>query len=145
MFQTPDLAREQIVRTMIELTRPSSLHRIIVAGSDCADIDLDLRRRGFFRVTTMGRCIPRAQHTVGLIAGHHSLQALEAMLAQITHFLSTTATIAVVINSHENGMSMKIRERLERLGFRIEAGVRCRDSFVLSARRQNLSHMAKAA
>lgn len=145
MLQTPDLAREQIVRTMIELTRPSSLHRIVVAGSDCADIDLDLRRRGFFRVTMMGRCTPRAQHTVGLIAGRHSLQALELMLAQMTHFLSTTATIAVVINSRENGMSMKIRERLERLGFRIEAGVRCRDCFVLSARRQNLSHMANAA
>ena len=145
MLQIPDLAREQIVRTMIDLTRPSSLHRIVVAGSDCADLDLDLRRRGFFRVTTMGRCIPRAQHTVGLIAGRHSLQALELMLAQITHFLSTTATIAVVINSRENGISMKVREKLERLGFRIEAGVRCRDSFVLSARRQNFSHMAKAA
>lgn len=145
MFETPDLAREQIVKTMIELTRPSSLHRIVVAGSDCADIDLDLRRRGFFRVTTMGSGIPRAQHTVGLIAGRHSLQALELILAQIAHFLGTTATIAVVINSRENGVSMKIRERLERLGFRIEAGVRCRDSFVLSARRQNFSHMAKAA
>ncbi len=57
MFQVPDLTREQIVRTMIELTRPSSLHRIVVAGSDCADIDLDLRRRGYFRVTIDGpRC-----------------------------------------------------------------------------------------
>lgn len=145
MFQAPDLDREQIVRTMIELTRPSSLHRIVVAGSDCADIDIDLRRRGYFRVTTMNRGVPRAQHCVGLIVGHHSLQALELMLTQITHFLSTTATIAVMINSRESGMSMKIRERLERLGFRIEAGVRCRDCFVLSARRQNVGHMANAA
>jgi hypothetical protein len=140
-----DLAREQIIRTMIDLTRPSNLHRIIVAGSDSAEIDLDLRRRGFFRVATMGRCTPRGQHTVGLVTGQHSLQALEVTLAQITHFLSTTATIAVVINSRESGLSMKIRERLERLGFRIEAGVRCHERFVLSARRQNFSHMAKAA
>ena len=44
-----DPAREQIIRTMIELTRPSSLHRIAVAGSESAEIDLELRRRGYFR------------------------------------------------------------------------------------------------
>lgn len=45
-----DLTREQIMTTMIDLTRPSILHRIILAGGDSAAAELDLRRRGFLRV-----------------------------------------------------------------------------------------------
>jgi len=141
----PDFAREQTIRTMVDLTRPSNLQRIIVAGSDSANIDLDLRGRGFFRVATTTTCSPRGQHTVGLVAGHHSLQALETILVQISHFLSATAAIAVVIDSRERGFGLKIRDRLEQFGFRIEAGVRCHEQFVLSARRRDFSHMAKAA
>lgn len=142
---TPSVAREQIVCTMIELTRLSSLHRVVVAGSDGPEINLSLRRRGLFRVAMIGTCVPRGQHTVGLVVGQHSLQALETILAQISHFLCPTAAIAVVIDSRESGVGLKVRDRLEGLGFRIEAGVRCHERFVLSAHRQDFSHMAKAA
>ncbi len=140
-----DLTHEQVMETMIDLTRPSILHRIIVAGSDSAVTELELRRRGFLRVATTDRCAPRGQYSVGLIAGQHSLQALEASLAEISPFLGATAAIAVVIDFRGEGSNMKVRENLERLGFSIEAGVRCHDRFVLSARRQNFSNMANAA
>ena len=138
--------REQVVDTMIELTRLSNLNRAIVAGSDSLELYLALRRRGFIRVATTATCrIPRGQHAVGLITGQNSLQAIEAALAQISPFLSTSAAIAVLIDSRESGFCLKIRTRLEQMGFRIEAGVRCQQGLVLSAYRQGFGQMENAA
>ena len=70
--------REQVVDTMIGLTRLSRLHRAIVAGSDSLELYLALRRRGFIRVATTATCrTPKAQHAVGLITGGNSLLAIE--------------------------------------------------------------------
>jgi hypothetical protein len=138
--------REQVVDTMIELTRLSNLHRAIVAGSGSLELYLALRRRGFIRVATTATCrIPRAQHAVGLITGQNSLEAIEAALAQISQFLCTSAAIAVLIDSRESGFCLKIRTRLEQMGFRIEAGVRCQQGLVLSAYRQSFGQMENAA
>ena len=138
--------REQIVDTMIELTRLSNLHRAIVAGSDSLELYLALRRRGFIRVATTATCrIPKGQHAIGLITGQNSLQAIEASLAQILQFLSTSAAVAVLIDSRESGFCLKIRTKLEQMGFRIEAGVRCQQGLVLSAYRQGYGQMENAA
>jgi hypothetical protein len=138
--------REQVVDTMIELTRLSNLHRAIVAGSDSMELYLALRRRGFVRVATTATCrIPKGQHAVGLITGQNSLQAIETALAQISHFLCTSAAIAVLIDSRESGVCLKIRTKLEQIGFRIEAGVRCQQGLVLSAYRQGFGQMENAA
>jgi hypothetical protein len=139
-------SREQVVDTMIELTRLSYLHRAIVAGSDSLDLCLMLRRRGFIRAATTTTCrIPKGQHAVGLITGRNSLDGIEAALAQISPFLSATAAIAVLIDSRESGFCLKIRCKLEQMGFRIEAGVRCQQGLVLSAYRQGFGQMENAA
>jgi hypothetical protein len=138
--------REQVVDTMIELTRLSSLHRAIVAGSDSLELYLSLRRRGFVRVATTATCrIPKRQHAVGLITGQNTLSAVEDTLALISQFLSPSAAIAVLIDSHETGLCLKIRNRLEQMGFRIEAGVRCPQGLVLSAYRQGFNQAEIAA
>jgi hypothetical protein len=138
--------REQVVDTMIDLTRLSSLHRAIVAGHDSMDLYLALRRRGFVRVATTTTCrIPKQQHAVGLVTGQNSLAAIEAALAQISQFLSRSAAIAVLIDSRESGVCLKVRTRLEQMGFRIEAGVRCQQGLVLSAYRQGFTQMEIAA
>ena len=137
---------EQVVDTMIELTRLSHLHRAIVAGSDSLELYLALRRRGFIRAATTATChIPKAQHAVGLIAGQNSLGAIEAALAEISPYLCAYAAIAVLIDSRESGLSLKVRSRLEQMGFRIEAGVRCQQGLVLSAYRQGFGQMENAA
>src|ERR1700693_5099532 len=93
---------EQVVDTMIGLTRLSYLHRAIVAGSDSLELCLALRQRGFIRAATTTTCrIAKAQHAVGLITGQNSLGDIEAALAQISPFLSTNAAIAVLIYSRE--------------------------------------------
>ena len=138
--------REQVVDTMIELTRLSNLHRAIVAGSDSLELYLALRRRGFARVSTTETCrIPKGQHAVGLITGQNSLAAIEAALARISPFLCTSAAVAVLIDSRESGFCLKIRSKLEQMGFRIEAGVRCKQGLVLSAYRQGFGQMENAA
>ena len=138
--------REQVIDTMIELTRLSNLHRAIVAGSDSLELYLALRRRGFIRAATTATCrIPKAQHAVGLIAGQNSLGAIEAALAEMSPFLGTSAAVAVLIDSRESGAGLRIRGKLEQMGFRIEAGVRCQQGFVLSAIRQGFGQMENAA
>jgi hypothetical protein len=137
---------EQVVDTMIGLTRLSYLHRAIVAGSDSLEFSLALRRRGFIRAATAATCrIPKGQHAVGLITGQNSLAGIEAALVQISQFLSANAAIAVLIDSRESGFCLKIRSKLEQMGFRIEAGVRCQQGFVLSAYRHGFGQMENAA
>ena len=137
---------EQVVDTMVGLTHLTYLHRAIIAGSSSMEIYLALRRRGFLRLATTATCpVPKGQHSIGLIAGHNSLQAIETALAEISPFLSTSAAIAVLIDSLEIGAGLRIREKLERLGFWIEAGVRCQEGFVLSAFRRGVVQMEKAA
>ena len=138
--------REQVVDIMIDLTRLSNLNRAIVAGSDSLELYLALRRRGFNRVATTATCrIPKGQHAVGLITGQNSLQAIEAALTKISQFLSASAAVAVLIDSPEGGSCLKIRGKLEQMGFRIEAGVRCQQGLVLSAYRQGFVQMENAA
>jgi len=133
-----------ILDTMISLTRAGPLHRLIIAGSDSMELYLVLRRRGFIRVTTTDICrTARAQHAVGLIAGQHSSRGIESVLDQISPFLSTNAGLALLVGSREN--ALKIRSKLDALGFRIEAGVRCTSGLVLSAYRQGYEQMVKAA
>jgi hypothetical protein len=135
--------REQVIDTMIELTRLSSQLRAIVAGSDGLELYLALRRRGFARVSTPETCrIPRGQPAVGLITGQNSLAAVEAVLTRISPFLSA---IAVLIDSRESGFCLKIRSKLEQMGFRIDAGVRCPQGLVLSAYRQGFGQMENGA
>src|ERR1700759_2913986 len=129
--------REQVIDTMIELTRLSSLRRTIVAGNGSLELTLALRRRGFVRVATTATCrIPKGQHAVGLITGLNSLQAIETALAEVSPFLNASAAIAVLIDTREGSFSLRIRAKLEQMGFRIEAGARCQEGFVLSAVRQ---------
>ena len=139
-------SREQVVDTMIGLTRLSYLHRAILAGSDSLELYLALRRRGFIRAATIATCrIPKTQHAIGPITGGNSLRAIEAALAEISPFLGASATIAVLIDSRESGFCLKVRSRLEQMGFRIEAGVRCQQGLVLSAYRQGFGQMESAA
>jgi hypothetical protein len=147
MVQPRSIAdREQVIDTMIALTRLSGLHRVIVAGSDSLSLYLSLRRRGFLRAATPATCpLPRRQHAVSLIAGENSLMGIEAALAQVSPFLSNSATIAILIRSHEGELCLKIRKTLEQMGFRIEAGVRCYDGLVLSAHRHGFAQLEQAA
>jgi hypothetical protein len=89
--------------------------------------------------------IARRQHTIGLIAGRESPEPIEHALAEISPFLCTNATVAVLIDTHGSNCSLRIRAKLQQMGFQIEAGVRCQQGLVLSACRQGFGQMENAA
>jgi hypothetical protein len=138
--------REQVLDTMVGLTRMSNLQRAIIAGDDGMELYLELWHRGFIRVSTVLTCgIPRKQHTIGLIAGRETPEPIERALAEISPFLCTNATIAVLTNTHGSNCGLRIRTKLQQMGFQIEAGVRCQQGLVLSACRQGFGQMENAA
>jgi hypothetical protein len=85
------------------------------------------------------------EHSVGLIAGQSSLATIEAALTQVWRFLDDRAAIAILIDSRDAEFCLKVRRKLEQMGFRIEAGVRCHQGLVLSAYRQGFAQMEQAA
>jgi hypothetical protein len=138
-------AQAQVLDTMIALTRLSYLQRAIVAGSGGTELCLGLRRRGFMRVTTISASwLARRQQAIGLLADHSSA-AVEAALTEISPFLSDSATIALLIDAEESNSSASVRAKLQQMGFRIDAGVRCHQGLVLSACRRGFGQMEKAA
>ena len=145
-LHTSTSEHDQVVETMITLTHLSNLNRAIVAGDGCTELYLALRRRGLVRVGLhLAFRLHKATCAVGLITVQDSLGSFEAALAQITPTLGTNATIAVLIKSGETGFALKIRKALERIGFRIEAGVRCQQGLVISAHRRGYAQLDRAA
>ena len=137
-------APDQVLDTMISLARITTFHRIIIAGSESMQFYLALRRRGFIRVATPETSrVPRGQHAVGLIAGQNMITGIEPVLRQVSPFLAANAGLALLVGSRENGP--KIRGRLGQLGFRIEAGVRCKAGLMLSAYRRGYTQIERAA
>ena len=136
--------RDQVIDTMISLTRLSNLHRAIVAGSGGTELYLALRRRGFARVAMPETSrLSKGQITVALVTARQSLADIEAALMQVSHFLAANATIAVLIDTRDK--SLRICTKLQQMGFRIEAGVHCRSGLVLSACRQAFIQLESAA
>jgi hypothetical protein len=136
----------QVVETMISLTRLSTLRSAIVAGDNSMDLCLLLRRRGFLRIATPATCrTPKKQHDVGFLMSPTSLAVTETALSQMSQYLSEAAMISVLISARETGFSMGVRKKLEQLGFRIEVGVHCRQGLVLSACRCRSIPMKNAA
>jgi len=137
-------ALEQVLDTMISLTRLSPAQRVIVAGDDSLNLSVALWRLGFIRATTPTICrVPKAQHGIGLIANRNSGAGVESMLDRLSPFLAANASIALLIGVADT--SSKIRAKLQKLGFRIEAGVRCPAGLVMSACREGYAQMARAA
>jgi hypothetical protein len=133
----------QVIDTMIGLTRLSYLQRAVIAGSGGMELYLGLRRRGFMRVATISTMwMPRRQHAVGLLADRNSAE-IEKALGEISPFLSVNATVAILIDEHSS--SLGVRTKLQQMGFRIEAGVRCHQGLVLSACRQGFGQVERAA
>ncbi len=130
---------------MIQLTHLSYAHRVILAGNESLRTYLALHRRGYFRVTTLTIGHPHGQYAVGYINGEHSRQALETNINLTARFLGPCADVAIRIDTGETGIGEHVRGQLQTLGFRVEAGVRCRQGLVLSAHRQNFNTIANVA
>jgi hypothetical protein len=140
LHQKSRLPRDEIVDTMIDLTRLGKTQRIVLAGQGSMEIYLALKERGFIFSVLASACrSANGQYAAGLISGCESYSAIEAALVHVSSFLNSAADIAIAIESRENGLIGRVRTKLQQLGFRIEAGARCREGFVLAAHRHEFS------
>jgi hypothetical protein len=134
------LPQDEIVDTMIDLAHLGKAQRIVLAGQGSMDICLALKQRGFMFCVLASACrAARGQHAAALIAGCGSYAAIETALVQVSGFLNSAADIAIAIPSRETGLIGRARTKLQQLGFRIEAGARCREAFVLAAHRREFN------
>ena len=133
------------MKTLVEQAHATKSHRIIVAGSNCSAVFLDLYRLGYSRVETTKSCrIPYTQYDVALLAWReHSIKALATTLDWLVHFLSPTGVLLIWIDTPLG--ARRLRSAVERLGFRAETGVRCENGFATSARRLDIGRQTMVA
>jgi|SRR5215831_11434305 len=140
---TGSIAR--IIDTMIDLAQCSVDHRIILAGSKEPGRIFELRSRGFPGVVTTATCkLSRGRYDVALVEWRqHSINALEATLDWLVHFLAPSGVLVIWIDAAPG--HRKLRSAIERLGFHVETGTRCENGFAVSARRLNVDQPAMVA
>jgi hypothetical protein len=143
----PNPSDERIVDAMIQLARAAKSHRMIAAGSNSAEIFLELHRRGYPRVTTTRIClVPCGQYDVALVAWREqSIRTLETTLERLVHYLSAAGVLVVWIGPHERVPDQALWLAFGRLGFRIESGTSCENGIAIAARRLDSVPAAKAA
>jgi hypothetical protein len=143
----PIASDERIVGAMIQLARAAKSHRMIVAGSNSSEVLLELRRRGYRRVTTTKACRSScSRHDVALVAWReHSIGCVETTLDQVAHFLSAAGALVVWVGPHERTPNRALRPALQRLGFRIESGTCCENGVAVCARRLESDPVANVA
>ncbi len=143
----PIASDERIVGAMIQLARAAKSHRMIVAGSNSSEVLLELRRRGYRRVTTTKACRSScSRHDVALVAWReHSIRCVETTLDQVAHFLSAAGVLVVWVGRMNARPIGRSGRRSERLGFRIESGTCCENGVAVCARRLESDPVANVA
>jgi hypothetical protein len=140
-------AGERIIEPMIVLARCSKLQRIIVAGSNSAELMFELHRRGYVRVATTANCgLPAGQYDVALIDWRQrSIKALDTTLDWLVDFLSTAGVLVVWVDPQEPAANRNLRSALERHGLAVEAGTLRKYGSAISARPCEISPVSKVA
>src|SRR5271169_4510068 len=94
---------ERIVDGLIQLTRATKLHRMLVTGPNCVEALLELHRRGYLRVTTTALCdVPCGQFDVALVAWReHLVEPLEITLNGLAPFLSAAGFLVLWIAARD--------------------------------------------
>jgi hypothetical protein len=140
-------AGEHIIEPMLALARCSKLQRIIVAGSQSAELMFELHRRGHVRVATTSTCgLPAGQYDVALVDWRQrSLKALETTLDWLVDFLSPAGVVVVWVDPQEPAGNRKLRRALEAHGLIVEAGTIHAHGSAISAQRRDMKPLPRAA
>jgi hypothetical protein len=142
---TPASAR--IMEPMIALARCSKLQRIIVAGSNGAELMFELHRRGYARAATTSNCgLPAGQYDVALVDWRQrSIKAFETTLDWLVDFLSPAGVLVVWLDPQQPAANRNLRSVLERHGLIVEAGTIHECGSAVSARQCELNPISKVA
>lgn len=146
LISTAGRISESTLDTMIQLALVGKSHRVIAAGAASLDIYRGLHGRGFSRVAALAdSAVSHVQHDAALVAGPHSVNALEALLARVVSRLCAQGTIVVWIDTVSGQRGKPIQLALERLAFHIQSAAACGTGFVIAARRHDCGCLANAA
>jgi hypothetical protein len=140
-------AGERIIEPMLALARCSKLQRIIVAGSQSAELMFELHRRGHVRVATTANCgLPAGQYDVALVDWRQrSIKALETTLDWLVDFLSPAGDVVVWVDPQEPAGNRKLRRALQAHGLTVEAGTIREHGSAVSAHRSDMTPISKVA
>jgi hypothetical protein len=147
MNQPPLPVRDPIIDPMIALARCSPLQRIVVAGTKSVELMLELHRCGYVRTSATANCgRPAGQYDVALVDWRQrAFRALESRLDWVADFLAPAGVLVVWVDSQKPAAVQSLRSALGRRGFIVEAEAVRDYGFAMSARRKELSPIAKAA
>jgi hypothetical protein len=136
---------KRIGESLVKLARCSKRQRIIVAGSMAPELVRQLHRHGCNRVATMETCgLPHGQYEAALVAWQgHSMNALEATLDWLVHFVSASGALVLWITKDQCSRP-RLHSMLVRLGFCSETITGCEHGVVISARRHDATWSAAA-
>ena len=147
MIQSRLMLGEGIVEPMLALARCSKQQRIIVAGSNSAQLMFELHRQGYLRVvTTRHSGLPHGQSDVALVDWRgHSIKALETTLDWLVHFLSPTGVLVIWVDPQDRASNRKLCSILETHDLLVEAGTVRERGSAISARRHELNPISRVA
>jgi hypothetical protein len=140
-------AGQRILEPMLALARCSKLQRVIVAGSQSAELMFELHRRGHVRVATTANCgLPAGQYDVALVDWRQrSIKALETTLDWLVDFLSPAGLVVVWVDPQERAGNRRLRRALEAHGLTVEAGTIREHGSAVSAHRNDVTSISKVA
>jgi hypothetical protein len=140
-------ANERIIETMMALARCIQQDRIIVAGAKAIELVSALQRRGYLRAAaTANSGHPAKQYAAAFVDWRQrSLQALETTLDWLVDYLDPTVVLVIWVDAQKPVANQDLRAALQRHGFQVEAAAVYEYASVLSARRSEISPIAKAA
>lgn len=145
-MRASDTIDGEVIDAMVELTRAMPSHRIILAGRDRKTLCIALHRRGLIRAASTDTVrFRKHRYVTALLAGQDSVAAMDANFRELQPFLSGVASLAMLLDARLSYAGVQTRTAIEQRGFRIEAGVRCRQGLVLSAVRPTMFIEAMAA
>jgi hypothetical protein len=132
---------------MIQLAGCSMQHRIVVAGSKCFELMLELQRRGYSRAAATGNCgRPAGQYDVALVDWRRRpLRTLEATLDWLVNCLSAGGVLVVWVDAQKPDATQSLRALLEKRRFVIEHSTVHDCGCALAARRLQTYPLQKAA
>lgn len=132
---------------MLALGRCSTEHRIIVAGSQSVELMFELHRCGYNRTASTANCgLPVGQYDVALVDWRRrTFRLLEATLDWLVDFLSPKGILVVWVDPQKPAAKQELHDALQRRGFIIEDGTVHEYGYAVSARRQDVNEMRKAA
>ena len=128
---------EGIIETMIALARCTMRHRIVVTGTNAAQLMFALHRRGYGRVAVTTYCpLAIGQYDVALVDWRQKpIKALETTLDWLLDFLDPAAVVVVWVDPPGLSADGKIRSILRKRGLTVDGGTVRDRGAAISARR----------